>query len=312
MSAAPVASVVVPTYRGAARLPALLDALAAQEQDTPPFEVVVVVDGVDDGSPALLAAESRIDLRTIVLPENRGRVAALNTGFTAARGEVLIRCDDDLVPGTEYVAQHVAAHADGHGGAIGLYLNEHADTPYAAVYGREADVRFRRDAYAAPAGRVWRLWAGNCSVTREVWERIGGYDPRYRLYGWEDVDYGYRLHAAGMPVRLVRALETPHRVAAVTTASRARRARHSGAARRLFEATHPRAGLPSAVPPWSPWNALVRAASRLPVDPGRSGGVVDRALPLLPAPVGRKLVALAVESAALGGYRRPERATEVF
>ena len=42
----PVASVIVPTHRGAHRLGALLAALEAQDL-TEPWEVVVVVDGPD-------------------------------------------------------------------------------------------------------------------------------------------------------------------------------------------------------------------------------------------------------------------------
>ena len=312
MAADPVASIIVPSYRGVDRLPQLLDSLAVQQDGTPSFEVIVVVDGVDDGSVALLENESRLDPRSIVFPENRGRVAALNAGFEVARGDVLIRCDDDLLPGTDYVGAHVNAHRDGPGGVIGLYLNEYSTTPYAEVYGKDADQRFRRDAYNSPPAGAWRYWAGNCSITREVWEAVGPYDPEYRLYGWEDVDYGYRIHAAGFVVRLAPELETPHRVAAVTTAVRVRRASHSGAARRLFERKHLQAGLPNAVPGWSVWNALVRGLSRVPLDPARLGGAVDALLRILPHGVGRKLVALCVESAALGGYRSPHKAKERF
>ncbi|WP_341854304.1 glycosyltransferase [Brachybacterium sp. GPGPB12] len=166
---------------------------------------------------------------SIVFPENRGRVAALNAGFEVARGDVLIRCDDDLLPAVDYVAAHVSAHQDGPGGVIGLYLNEYSTTPYAEVYGKDADQRFRRDAYNSASAVTWRYWAGNCSITREIWEAVGPYDSEYRLYGWEDVDYGYRIHAAGFEVHLAPELETPHRVAAVTTAVRSRRASHSGA-----------------------------------------------------------------------------------
>ena len=45
----PEASVIVPSRGGAQRLPRLIGALAAQE-DAPPFEVHVVVDGDVDGS----------------------------------------------------------------------------------------------------------------------------------------------------------------------------------------------------------------------------------------------------------------------
>lgn len=307
----PVASIVVPSFRGADRLPQLLDSLAAQDA-APSFEVIVVVDGVDDGSVALLEKESRLDVRSIVFPENRGRVAALNAGFEAARGDVLIRCDDDLVPRPDYVSAHVNSHRDGPGGVIGLYLNEYSTTPYAEVYGKDADERFRRDAYGSAPSMAWRYWAGNCSITRAIWDSVGPYDPEYRLYGWEDVDYGYRIREAGFEVRLVPGLETPHRVAAVTTAIRARRASHSGAARRLFERKHPQAGLPDAIPGWSLWNALVRGLSRIPLKPARLGGAVDALLRFLPRGVGRKIVALGVESAALGGYRSPHSAKEKF
>ncbi|MCT1429675.1 glycosyltransferase [Brachybacterium muris] len=309
----PAASVVIPSYRGAARLPALLDSLAAQQEGTPDFEVIVVIDGVDDGSVGLVDREDRIDVRAIVFPQNRGRVAALNAGFEAARGRVLIRCDDDLEPGPGFVSRHVEAHRDRPRGVIGLYLNVYEPTPYAVAYGKCADARHRADAYATIAELRWRYWAGNCSITRETWERVGPYDPEFRLYGWEDIDYGYRLHAAGIEVRLDPALETPHRVAAVTTAVRAQRAVHAAAARRIFEGKHPDSGLPPALPGRSIWNTAVRAVS--PVTgryPRQAGSAVDRVLPLLPIGVGRKLVALTVESAALAGYLDPGTAKEVF
>lgn len=308
----PVASVIVPSHRGAGRLPGLLDALVAQEPGTPAFEVVVVIDGDVDGSAALLDADERFALRTVVFPENRGRVAALNAGHDAARGDILIRCDDDLLPAPDFVAQHVRAHEAGPGGAIGLYRNELPDTPYARAYGREADRRFRVQATATAAGMTWRYWAGNCSVSREVWERIGGYAPAYRYYGWEDVDYGYRIHAAGLPVRLVGALETTHRVAAVTTVSRVRRAEHAGAARRIFERRYPGAGLPPAVPPASPWNLAVRLLSRAPWAPRRTARLVDAVLPRVPVGTGRRMVGLVVEAAALTGYRRRRFESERF
>lgn len=307
------ASVIVPSYRGVERLPALLDAFAAQQEGTPLFEVIAVVDGVDDGSPALLEAEQRFPVRVIVFPENRGRVAALNAGFTAAEGTVLIRCDDDLVPGPDYIAQHVLAHAEESVGAIGLCRNQLEPTAYSAAYGEAADEDFRRTAFAAPASIRWRYWNGNVSITREIWEAVGEYDPSYRLYGWEDVDYGYRIAQAGFPIRIIPALDTTHRVAAVTTQIRVRRAIHAGSARRIFEKKFPQAGLPPAVPPLSPWNALVRASAMLlarAADPITAA--VDRALPRLPRRVSRKLVALSVEAAGVAGYQHPERAKEQF
>lgn len=309
----PAASIVVPTHRGVSRLPALLDALAAQGEGTPCFELVAVVDGVDDGSPRLLESEDRFPVQVLVHPENRGRVAALNTGHRAARGRVLIRCDDDLLPGPDFVRLHVDAHRGGAvAGVIGPTRDLLDPTPYARVYGVDADARRRRAARGADPSTAWRRWAANCSLTREAWDAVGEYDPDYRRYGWEDVDYGWRVREAGLAVVESPGLETPHRAAAVTTASRVLRAVHSGAARRVFERKHPHAPLPDAIPPLSPWNALVRGAARQSGLLIPASRLLDRALPLLPAPVGSKFVALLVEAGGLAGHRRPELAEEAF
>lgn len=303
-------SVVVPSRGGADRLPRLLDALAAQQDAA--VEVVVVLDGDVDGSAAVVPRwADRLDLAVIAFPENRGRPAALNAGFAAARGDVLVRCDDDLAPGPHLAAGHAAHHAAEPVGVVGLVRNELPDTPYARAYGRHWDRLQRDDAYAAPAGRRWRHWAANASVTRETWQRIGPYDESFRRYGWEDVDWGYRLHLAGIPVVIDPALEIPHHLAAVTCETRVRRAYHSGAARLRFERKH---GLPTAAAPDSAWaRAVDAAATRLTEERATSlAARLDRTVDHLPPPVSRKLVAFLVESAAAAGHHRPDDVVTTF
>lgn len=299
------ASIVVPSRGGAARLPELLRCLRVQSQTE--FEVIVVLDGDIDHSALLLAQQRDLRLRTIVFPENRGRVAALNAGFGIATGEVLIRCDDDLRPRDDYVERHISLHAGSEPvGVVGLYRNVYPETPYARVYGREADKRFRDDAYRVPPEDRWRYWAGNVSVTRRTFERVGPYDREYRAYGWEDVDWGYRLRKADVEVVLDPQLETDHHVAATTTAVRSLRAFHSGAARRLFESKHGMQS-PSGAGRPGPWDALVDTTSRLlsreKVE--RIAAAVDPLLNYVPPWVGEKLVALCVESSARAGHRLP-------
>jgi glycosyltransferase involved in cell wall biosynthesis len=315
MSNLPTASIVVPTRGGAQRLPVLLNALSLQ--DTADFEAIVVLDGDIDDSEGILrraAEEASFSLRWVVFSENRGRSAALNAGADAARGRVLIRCDDDLEPAPDYVSGHLARHQGEASGAIGLYLNRLPDTPYARAYGTAADERFRAQALATPNSLQWRFWAGNVSVLRTVHDRIGGYDERYRTYGWEDVDYGYRLHQAGVPVRIAPELSTPHHVAATTTPIRALRALHSGAAREVFVNTHGVDVLGAGPSHTGLWGRAVWAASTVATEKSIRtwSAVVDRAADALPRPVAEKLIALAVESAGLAGIRYPKRARSRF
>lgn len=306
MSADPaLVSIVVPTRGGRGRLPRLVAALLAQTD--PRWEAIVVVDGDTDDSEGYLRGVDDPRVRSIVLPENRGRVVALNTGFAAAHGDILVRCDDDLEPRPDHVAQRRQLHSDRAPlGIIGLAQNVYPATPYSEVYGSRSDAGLHEQAYTTPPERTWQFWGGNVSVTREAYDAVGGYDPDYRAYGWEDVDFGYRLHLAGVPVVIAPEVEAPHHVAATTTAIRVRRAFYSGAARRTFETKHGASALGHIVPPKGVWGAAVRfwtlvGSERVLVG---AGATADRLIPILPSYVAHKLVALLVESAHLAGRRR--------
>lgn len=306
MTAAPTTSIVVPTRGGVSRLPHLFSAL--RDQTDPSWEAIVVVDGDIDGTSDLLSRLRReLPVTPIVFPENRGRAAALNAGLDAARGDVLVRCDDDLRPRPDYVASHVARHSAEPRGVVGLYLNIYPDTPYARAYGHARDERFRSEAYAAAANGRWRYWAGNVSVTRDTFQRVGPYDTDFRAYGWEDVDWGYRLHRAGAEIVLAGELETPHHVAATTTHTRVVRAFHSGAARHRFDLKHGAAALGAPQRGGSVWDALVDVSGRrLSLPQLRAlARLVDRTAAAMPARASEKAISWLIESAAQSGRRRP-------
>lgn len=305
----PKASIVVPSRGGAERLPFLFDALRAQTEQS--WEALVVVDGdVDDSAAVIDAVRDELPVTGIVFAENRGRSAALNAGFAAARGDVLIRCDDDLRPEPNYVAAHVAHHADGAArGVIGLVRNIYPETPYARAYGSTRDALFRAEAYRVPAERRWRHWCGNVSVARETYERVGDYDVTFRAYGWEDVDWGYRLDRVGAEVVFAPELETPHHIAAVTTEIRVKRAFYSGAAKGAFAAKHGAGALGARVPGTGVWGRLIdRTAERNGLESLlRKARRADLALDSMPRYLAEKRVSWLVESAALSGELHPDQ-----
>jgi glycosyltransferase involved in cell wall biosynthesis len=94
------------------RLRAVLDALALRYA----FEIVLVDDGSRDHSlekmKALVAAEPR--LRVLELRRNYGQTAALQAGFDAARGEILLTLDSDLQHFPEDIPQFLDTLEQGH------------------------------------------------------------------------------------------------------------------------------------------------------------------------------------------------------
>ncbi len=95
----PDVSVVVPIYNEVESIPHLLEAIAstliASELI---YEIICVDDGSTDGSAEFLRreAQTRNDLKAIILRRNYGQTAAMSAGFNHALGKAIVTLDADL------------------------------------------------------------------------------------------------------------------------------------------------------------------------------------------------------------------------
>jgi glycosyltransferase involved in cell wall biosynthesis len=107
-------SLVVITRNEAPRLRLALESFAAQDLTSAPgaaLEVVVVDDGSDDDTPAVLAeAAARLRLRIIRHEACRGRSPSRNHGVEAAAGEVVVLFDGDCLAAPALIARHAQVH----------------------------------------------------------------------------------------------------------------------------------------------------------------------------------------------------------
>lgn len=101
----PAVSVVVPARNDAAHLERCLRLLAAQTR--PPDEIVVV----DNASSDRTAEVARAAGARVVHEPVPGIPPAAAAGYDAARGDVVVRCDADSVPGPEWIAGLLTALA---------------------------------------------------------------------------------------------------------------------------------------------------------------------------------------------------------
>jgi glycosyltransferase involved in cell wall biosynthesis len=91
----PTLSVVIPCYNEIATIESIVDAV--ERSPVSDLEIILVDDGSTDGTRELLRdkLEARV-ARVIYHPGNRGKGAALRSGFAAATGEMVIVQDADL------------------------------------------------------------------------------------------------------------------------------------------------------------------------------------------------------------------------
>lgn len=92
-------SLVIPCYNEAPRLDRTVREVAAYcQRFTHPFQIVLVDDGSTDATAELIteAAKAHSFVLPVLLPENRGKGAALVHGVLASNGEAVVFFDADL------------------------------------------------------------------------------------------------------------------------------------------------------------------------------------------------------------------------
>ena len=110
--ATPRLSIVVPAHDERPSLVQLAHRLRdVLDREDWSFELIVIDDGSRDGSATLLERLGQEDdrFRARHLPHRSGKSAALNVGFEAARGEIIVTMDADLQDLPEEVPQLVHA-----------------------------------------------------------------------------------------------------------------------------------------------------------------------------------------------------------
>jgi GT2 family glycosyltransferase len=194
-------SVVIPTYQRRASVRRALEALARQTVPGADFEVIVSIDGSNDGTTEMVESfEAPFSLRCVWRP-NAGRAAARNAGLALATGDLIVLLDDDMEPTPGCLAGHLRAHPPGpRRGVVGAAPMVCDDGAPPLVQYLSGAFRARLDALAQREGplRFNDAYSGNFSVRREVVRSVGGFDETFAVYGHEDYEWARRLAAAGV------------------------------------------------------------------------------------------------------------------
>jgi GT2 family glycosyltransferase len=201
MTEPPFMSVVIPTHQRRASILRALEALAHQDISIDSFEVVVSVDGSDDGTEEALAAfDAPYTLRVIHGPR-RGRAAACNAAIDLARGEIVVILDDDMEPAPACLRNHSLHHTPGSRicamGAVPIQVDP-TSRPVVRYVAAKFDKHLEKLAEPDHEFVVRDFYSGNASVRRDVLTETGRFDEDFVLYGNEDIDLSLRLRDAGV------------------------------------------------------------------------------------------------------------------
>jgi len=243
MTGLPSFSIIVPTYQRRDTVCDAVGALSRLQYDGP-VEVIVVVDGSNDGTEEALAKlHPPFPFRVISQP-NAGLARARNRGAAEASGEILLFLDDDMMAAPDILRQHALSYSKGLDAVIGHIPLDPAspDTFLARGVGKWADSR-RATLMACEELDLFDLLGGHLSVKRALFEELGGFDTAFTkdgAFGDEDIDFGVRLLGRARIVFNPDAISYQRYI--VTPRQLLRQWGDAGEADVLFAAKHPAHG----------------------------------------------------------------------
>lgn len=197
------ATVIIPTFNGAARIGPCLQALSSMigNEDV---EVLVVDDGSTDRTAEVAGSFPGV---RVLSQANAGPAAARNLGAREAAGDILLFTDDDCVPQPGWLSAMLQPFADSDVvGVKGIYLTRQRQLTARFVQVEYED-KYRIMA-ALPA--IDFIDTYSAGFRRERFLEMGGYDTSFPVACAEDIELSYRMSARGWHMRFVPMAAVSH------------------------------------------------------------------------------------------------------
>lgn len=187
-------AVIIPAHQAAHTLAEVVS--AALSSGISANHVIVVDDGSTDATGRIAASHDVVVLRNEA-PE--GPALARNKGAQAARAEILVFIDSDVVVHPGAIAQLVSHLYQGRfTAAIGSYDDKPRNITLVSRYRN----LLHHHVHQTAGSEVPTFWTGFGAVRRTAFLEIGGFDPAWQNI--EDVELGLRLTTYGHRIRLDR------------------------------------------------------------------------------------------------------------
>jgi len=201
-------SIIIPNYNAREllkkNLPKVFEAIKDYES-----ELVVVDDGSTDKSVQEIQ-NSKIEMQNysskfkiILNDKNVGFASTVNRGVEEASGEIIVLLNTDVAPEKYFLEPLIRHFRNPNIFAVGC-MDKSREGKRVVLRGRGLG-GFRRGFLVHWRGEVDKndtLWVsgGSGAFRKSIWNKLGGFDPLYNPFYWEDIDISYRALKSGYKI----------------------------------------------------------------------------------------------------------------
>jgi GT2 family glycosyltransferase/glycosyltransferase involved in cell wall biosynthesis len=201
------ASIVIPNWNGRDLLEKYLPSVIASIESLPGSEVIVVDNGSDDGSAALVQ-EHFPQVRVLALDRNLGFGGGSNAGFRAAKNDIVVLLNSDMRVQLDFLPPLLSGFTDDKTFAVACQiffsdpkkLREETGLTEGWWSQGALRVRHRADPAIKDLFPCFYGGGGSCAYDRRKFLDLGGFDSLLAPFYLEDTDLGYMAWKRGWKV----------------------------------------------------------------------------------------------------------------
>lgn len=197
------ASIIIPTYNGSSKILSLLQSLENQTCEN--FEILIVIDGSTDNTIDVLNSRKfNFKEFKIISQSNLGRAGARNKGANAAKYDLYLFFDDDMILEKDCVERHITHHIKyANTILVGIArMNIFYDIKndfYNYRYKIEEKWQMPfKDKLTRVSYEQYSFSSGNLSVSRQIFNGLNGFDELLR--DSEDFDFSMKALKQSIPI----------------------------------------------------------------------------------------------------------------
>lgn len=201
-------SIVIPNYNGEEILKKNLPKVyVAVKNSKNKIEIIVVDDASTDSSTSVVSSLSIPNLKLFKNEKNMGFSSSVNKGVRNSKGEIILLLNSDVYPEEGFLEPLIADFKDPEVFAVGC-MDKSIEDGKIVLRGRGIG-SWKRGFLIHQRGEVDKsntLWVGGGSgaFKKDIWNKLGGLNPLYNPFYWEDIDLSYRALKSGYKVLFER------------------------------------------------------------------------------------------------------------
>ena len=165
-------------------------------------EVLVVDDGSTDDSVAFLK-KNFPEVRVVTKDKHEGFASTVNVGVAMAKADIVVLLNTDVEPEKGFLEPLLSHFVDPSVFAVAC-MDKSKEGDHVILRGRgltwwEKGFFVHKRGEVDSSDTAW-VSGGSSVFRKSIWEALGGMDPLFNPFYWEDIDLSYRARKAGYKV----------------------------------------------------------------------------------------------------------------